>query len=134
MKGLLLDTNAFLRYALNDIPSQADKVTEVFVQLKKGEVEVTIPIVVFLEATYVLVKVYGYGRAVVKQQCEAFFAIPSLTIPDRYVIREAYATWVQHLGVSFSDAVLLHIAKLSGKELLTFDKKLQRLAQKSSTA
>ena len=128
MKEYLLDTNAFLRYVLNDIPKQADEVTEVFTHAKKGEVGVTVPIVVFLEATYVLQKVYGYARSVVKEQCGLFFAIPSLRIPDRYIIRDAYATWMEHPGVSFADAVLLHTARLGGKELLTFDRKLKRLA------
>ena len=128
MRQFLLDTNAFLRYILNDVLSQADEITQVFIQSKKGEARVTVPIVVFLEATYVLTKVYGYERSLVKQQCEMFFAIPSLDIPDRYVLLDAYATWTENLSVSFADCVLLHMARIGGKELLTFDKGLQRLS------
>lgn len=129
MKKFVLDTNAFLRYLLNDNLQQADEVERVFTLVKHSSAELTIPLVVFLEAAYVLTGVYGFTRTMIKERCEEFFAIPFLDIPDRYLLREAYSLWVEHRGVSLSDVVLLGMAKTSGKELFTFDKKLKRLAE-----
>jgi len=77
---------------------------------------------------YSLTKFYGYTRVVVKEKYETLLLAPYIDIPDRYVLQEAYATWVKNPSVSFADCVLLHTALLGGKELLTFDRKLKRLA------
>lgn len=130
MKLIVLDTNVFLRYILNDIPKQADEVEAVFTLVKRVQAKVTIPLVVFLEAAYVLTSVYGYTRVMIQKSCGAFFSIPGLDIPDRFILEEAYTLWVENRSVSLSDAVLLQMAKTSGKELFTFDRKLKRLAEK----
>lgn len=130
MKLFILDTNAFLRYILNDIAKQADEVEAVFTLVKRLQAQVTIPLEVFLEAAYVLTRVYGYTRVMIQKSCREFFSIPGLDIPDRFMLEKAYTLWVEHRGVSLSDTVLLQMAKTSGKELLTFDRKLKLLAEK----
>lgn len=133
MTKYLLDTNGLLRYFLKDIPVQSENIASVFRRTKSGEAELTIPLIVFFEVTYMLTKFYHLQRSVVKEQCEKLLGIPYIDIPDRLTLREAYGTWVEHLSVSFADAVLLHTAKTSGKELLTFDRKLKRLAHRKDT-
>lgn len=130
MKSFILDTNAFLRYILNDIPKQADEVEAVFILVKRSQANVTIPLEVFLEAAYVLTRVYGYTRVMIQKSCGEFFSISDLDIPDQLLLEKAYTLWVEYRGVSLSDAVLLQMAKTSGKELFTFDEKLKRLAEK----
>lgn len=130
MKRYILDTNAFLRYILNDIPSQADEVTRIFVQTQNGDAEVTIPLIVFVEASYVLITGYKYSREIVQDLCEKFLSIPSLDIPDRHILRSAYVVFVRTPSVSITDIVLLFMAVSEGKTLVTFDKKLQKLAER----
>lgn len=132
MKRYLLDTNAVLRYIINDVPDQSRVMIDVFRQVKAGACAVSIPLVVFFEATYALTGFYGYSRSVVKEYCEKFLAIPYLEIPEREILRLGYRTWVDRVGISFADAVLLHMAHTRGEELLTFDKKLATLTRKIS--
>ena len=129
MKKYLVDTSALLRYILKDIPSQSGVVAEVFRQAKNGQSELTMPLAVFFEATYVLTAVYKFGRQAVKTQCEKFLMIPYLDIPERAALRGGYEIWVTHASISFADAVLFHMAKLGEKELFTLDKKLKHLAE-----
>lgn len=133
MTRYLLDTNGLLRYFLKDVLRQSEEIAQVFRQVKIGEVELTIPIVVFFEATYMLTKFYGCTRSAVKEKCEKLLMAPYIDIPERYILREAYPTWKEHPSVSFADAVLLHTALIGGKKLLTFDKRLQRLAHRKNT-
>lgn len=130
MMTYLLDTSALLRYILKDTHSQSEAIAEVFRQAKNGQSELSLPLVVFFEATYVLTSVYKFGRQAVKTQCEKFLIIPYLDIPDREILRLGYETWVKHAPISFADAVLFHMAKAEKKELFTFDKKLKNLADK----
>lgn len=61
MKRYLLDTNALLRYLLNDNPGQADEIANILTLVKNGEAEATIPLVIFLETAYVLTTVRVYS-------------------------------------------------------------------------
>lgn len=133
MMRYLLATNGLLRYFLKDVPKQSEEIAQVFRQAKKEEAELTIPLIVFFEATYMLTKFYGFSRSVVKEQCEKLLMNPSMDIPERHVLRDAYPTWMENPSVSFADAVLLHMAKSGDKTLLTFDRKLKRLALRKNT-
>ena len=131
MKSYLLDTSAFLRYLLHDIPAQSDTIAQIFRRAKQGECRVTLPLVVFFEATYTLATYYKLKRDEIKDRCEAFLTTPYLDIPDRQALLLGYQTWVENRSLSFADAVLMQTAKLGDQELLTFDKKLAKLAKTS---
>jgi len=134
MKRYLLDTNALLRYILNDVQVQAKRVVKIFQEAENGTSTILIPSVVFFEATYVLTTIYRIRREEVKEQCEKLLLVPYLIIPDRVVIRVGYSTWVKQKALSFTDAVLLHTASAEGLELITFDKKLAREAKRIGLA
>ena len=131
MTRFLIDTNALLRYLLKDIPAQSEIVAKIFHQAKKSEVQITIPLIVFFEATYMLTRFYKISRSDVQEQCERLLMVMYLDIPDRQVLLLGYQTWVENRSISFADAVLMHMATLADQELLTFDKKLAKLAKTS---
>jgi len=127
MKRYLLDTNGLLRFILNDITSQSDQITALFDGAKDGKNEVTIPHIVFFEATYVLSAYYAFSRLEIKTQWDALLSITYLEIPDRVIVQKACVLWTTHKGISFADAILVLMAKENGMKLITFDKKLARL-------
>lgn len=128
MKQYLFDTNAFLRYVLHDNPHQSDEIATLFAQAKKHECDITLPLVVFFEATYVLVSFYQLSKKDVVAQLKRFLQISYIHIPDRIVLQKGYVLWSQQGSISFADAVLLEMAKFEGRELVTFDKKLKHLS------
>lgn len=130
MTKYLLDTNVLLRYFLKDIPSQSEEAARLFRQAKSREIELTIPLIVFFEATYLLTKFYTFDRDAVRDKCKQLIETPYIDIPDRYVLREAYMIWTREQAISLADAVLHCMAVYGGKKLFTFDQKLKRLAKK----
>lgn len=131
MTRFLLDTSAFLRFVLHDVPDQSNAMAEFFRRVKAGEYDVRIPLVVFFEATYALTALYGLSRKEVHACCEKLLRVPYVDIPERAVLREGFMTWVHETTLSFADSVLLHAARLDNRELVTFDKKLARAAKAS---
>lgn len=129
MKQYLFDTNAVLRFVLNDIPNQSKVIVDLVQQAKQGVVLIQIPTIVFFELTYALIGAYKLGRQDVWEQCTKLLLIPYLEIPDRQLLRSGYDIWVKEQGVSFADAIFSQIAEIEGYELVTFDKKLKKIIE-----
>lgn len=122
----LLDTNAVLRYLLNDIAPQAREVDKLFTLAKDSKCRVIVKSVVFVETVFVLTKSYGLNRAEVARQLSEFINIPYLEFEDRDLLSETLSKF-SAVTVSFVDLMLAVEAQKTGKTLITFDKKLQKL-------
>ena len=129
MKQYIADANIVLRNILNDIPKQADEVERYFLKAASGEIIMTIPVIVFVELVYVLYKQYRLGRTDIQTRLTVVAQMPHLDVENRHIILEALSTWAK-TTVSFIDCLLLSVANDTRKELLTFDKRLQRLSKK----
>lgn len=126
MKHYLADTNILLRFLLDDIPSQADIVEDFLCQAKIGKITITIPFLVFVELDFVLTKVYKFQKLQVIEKMKHIAEIGYLDIEKRDLILEVLNLY-ESSNLSFVDLLFYAEAKNTGKELLTFDKKLARL-------
>lgn len=129
MKQYLIDSNYILRYLLNDIPSQADTVERYFRQAKNGSVLISVPILAFVECVYILLNLYKLSKLEVVEMLMKFVNIPYLEIEQRNLITKAFLIY-KDISVSFVDTLFFIEAHESGRELLTFDKRLKKLAVK----
>jgi len=123
---VIFDTNAILRYVLQDHQAMADEVEQ---QLSY---EVCfIPVEVIAEIIYVLSKVYGLRRNIIAQTMIDIAGVKNITIAQYNVVFHAlrvYATTT----LDFVDCLLTGYAKEDKYTVFTFDKKLQKYLQKSS--
>lgn len=126
MKHYLADTNILLRYLLDDIPTQADIVEDFFRQAKIGKITITIPFLVFVELDFVLTKVYKFLKLQVIEKMKYIAEIGYLDIEKRNLILEVLYLY-ESSNLSFVDLLFYLEAKNTGKELLTFDRKLAGL-------
>lgn len=126
MTSYIVDANLILRYLLNDIPTQADITEAYFRQARKGKISLTIPTVVLNEVVYVLVKAYKLSRIQVVDKLIGILDMDYLDIEERIIIKETLKFYTKPF-ISFIDAYLFVKSQKTGKELLTFDKRLKRL-------
>ena len=117
---VLFDTNAVLRYILQDNLEMAEVVEQ-----QMANFYCCVPVEVIAEVVYVLSKVYKVERKIISQ------IITDITNTDR--IRIIDTNVVQHtLGVfassslDFVDCLLVGYAKEKQYSVFTFDKKLQK--------
>ncbi len=129
MRNYILDTNALLRYLTNDIPLQAQEVTELFAKVKRQEITVSIPAAVFLEAVFTLSKFYGEQKNEIGEQLFNIASNPILSIEKREIVIKALLLWKTE-EVSFVDCLVLAQVWFEEKTLFTFDKRLERLAKR----
>lgn len=124
MKSVVVDTNAFLRFLLNDIPGQADKVAWLFNQAKLRRLNIWVPQIVIFEVMFALEKYYKFPKGQVIDKMKTILSSSYLKIQDAPVFREALILF-EVKNVDFVDCFLLCSAQEKEAEFFTFDKKLQ---------
>lgn len=115
-----LDTNALLRWLLNDIPTQAKKVDT----LINGHNELRASDVVIIELIYVLERVHKFPRELIAQNIIHLIEHPKIFIREKF-FTTVLGTYMQFPKLSFVDCYAAYLAKEHGVHpLYTFDRKL----------
>lgn len=127
MKHFVVDTNAFLRLILNDIPNQADQVEKLIKQAKLGTVSLIVPQVIIFEIEFALSKYYQFSKEEIIDKLSSIISSPYLEIEDKEIFRKSVDLY-QTKNLSLVDCFLISKAELAGAELFTFDKNLKKLA------
>ena len=117
---LILDTNAILRYVLQDNQEMADSVEQ---QLLSDVCY--IPVEVVAEFVYVLLKVYNIERKVVAKTVMDITATENIKVTQNSVVRHALDVFASST-FDFVDCLLIGYAKEQQYAVFTFDKKLQK--------
>jgi len=120
---LLLDTNAILRYLLQDNQAMADSVEA---QLSNNVCY--IPVEVVAEIVYVLLKVYNVERKIIYQTLREFAKEDNIKIAQKSVVNHALKVFSSS-ALDFVDCLLVGYAKEKHYSVFTFDKKLQKHLQ-----
>lgn len=124
MTGFLIDTNCLLRYLLNDIPKQADIIERYLLQAKNGEITITIPLLIIGELIYALTKFYKYQKKETIERLNHILMLEYIEVEKKEILIKALQLYSSH-NISFVDSLFYVEAKIEGKELLTFDKRLK---------
>ncbi len=126
MKKIVVDTNFFLRFILDDLPEQK-KISEKFLkQAKANQVKLFVAQIVIFEIDFILEKYYHISKSDVIEKLKALVSTQFLEIESKEIFLSALTLYSSE-NVSFVDCFLLAKAKIEGRELFTFDQKLQKL-------
>lgn len=126
MKIFVVDTNAILRYLINDIPSQAEQTERLIKEALREQIKVVLPVVVVMELLFTLTKSYGWKKADICEKLLKLIASPLIEVEKREQLVEAI-NWYMKKNISFVDCLLISEAQVLGGEIFTFDKKLKKL-------
>jgi len=117
-----VDTNVLIRLVARDEPRQV-AAAEAFVA--RGA---WVSHVVLVEATWVLTSVYELGHAALATAIQMLLNHRDLILQDADVVSAALAQFRRRPAVSFSDCLVLEVARKAGHlPLGTFDRDLARL-------
>jgi len=116
-----IDTNVLVRLLLRDDPAQVQAADRWVV------VGAWVPVLAVAEAAWVLTSVYARSPAELSESVRMLLDHEHITLQDRDVIEAALVTYRGKPSVSFTDAILLELARRSGNlPLGTFDRSLGR--------
>ncbi len=126
MKSIVLDTNALLRFLLNDIPSQRKLTEQLLNKAKNNQIKLIIVQAVVFEIDFILRKYYLFEKEVVLKQLKPLISTKYLGLEDRDIFSKALTIYEER-NISFVDSFLLAKVKDLGGELFTFDQDLNKL-------
>lgn len=126
MESLILDTNVFLRFLLDDVPSQAKEATKVLIKAKSKRLKIFVPQIIIFEIFFALDKYYKFPKTEVIEKVGTLLATSYLDIEDRTVFQEALEVY-KSKNIDFIDCFLICKARKNNSSLFTFDKDLSKL-------
>ena len=129
MKSYFLDTNALLRFLLNDNIEQSNEVVELLDKAKAGTIKLFITQIVIFEISFILEKYYHFPKEKIIDGLGTLLASSYLEIQDRTVFQEAIEQF-ETKNIDFVDCFLICKAKEDDSTIFTFDKDLSILAAK----
>ena len=123
MRGIIVDTNVFLRFLLEDIPSHKKEAENLFRKAQKGRIEIIIPQIIVFEIEFILRKYYRFPVAEISSKIKSLLNAEYFQISERLLFLKSLEIY-QSKNISFVDSFLVSFAELEGFELFSFDKKL----------
>lgn len=124
-KVALLDTNAVLRYILNDIPKQHDKVKE---YIRSRPVAVRYEVIA--EAVFVLESFYKMPRGDIADVMNKFLSTKNVNSHYPTVLLAALTLYATKKKLDIIDCMLCAFNNINGWDVLTFDKDMNALLKK----
>lgn len=122
---LAFDTNYLIRHLVQDHPKQAKIVREVIDTEVEAGNPILIPDIVLCESLWVLRGNYGASRPDLVRTLRALEAEPIFTFEDPSRIKRAIDAF-ESGKADFADYLIVEISRVSGRQLLTFDRILKK--------
>jgi len=119
-----VDTNVILRYLLNDDPLLSTKAKKRLEELEEKQTGIE----VVAECVYVLAGVYQVPRKEISEIFASLFSWDSWKIFRKDVLIGAIKLYGTS-SIDFVDAYLVLLHRLTGMEILSFDKKVRQLTK-----
>ena|SRR3989344_331044 len=130
MKTFLIDTNAILRFLLNDVASQYRLVKIKINEAKKGKFVLVVPEIIFFESYFTLTSYYQYSKEKVLEALGSLISSAYFEIENRNILLKALKIY-KSTNLSLVDSYLAARSEMSDVEVFTFDKKLDKYAKNS---
>ena len=127
-KKVVIDTNALLRFLLNDIPEQKSKTQSLLLRAKKSKIKLIVPQAVVFELNYILEQYYKFDKDKIIASINSLISVNYLAIKDRNMLKSALSLFA-HANLSLVDCFLIMNAKFENAEIFSFDKNLKKYAR-----
>jgi predicted nucleic-acid-binding protein len=117
------DTNLFLRYLTDDVPSQADLVEALLRRAASGEVTLVTTGLVIAEIVWTLESFYHISKRDIQAKVLAILNTSGLNVADSDLVLQAIGTYAEK-NVDFIDAYnAAWMLKHNTSRIFTFDQK-----------
>ncbi|MDP3294300.1 MAG: type II toxin-antitoxin system VapC family toxin [Nevskia sp.] len=122
-----LDTNALVRWLVDDDPQQSDQVEALFRSVTARQERLFVPCTVLLELEWVLRSRYGFDKRAILQTINALLEVRELQIQSEAAVERALHAYRQ-APAEFADCLHAGLCSAEGHApMFTFDAKAARL-------
>lgn len=129
MLSVVADTNVFLRFLTNDIPSQAKSIEKRFQDAQEGKLQLVILPITVVEILFQLENWYKFSKQEAIEKLILLFSPSWLELEDKEAVFEALALYKES-NIDFVDILTFSMAKNRNSKILSFDKDYDKLIPK----
>ena len=131
MRDVILDTNIFVRFFVQDIEDQFQKARNIFTRIEKGELLGFVSVLVINEIIWILDSYYEIERKVYIPLLLNILALKNIKILEigKEVIMKVLER-MEKQKVDFTDIYLFQVA--GSREIFSFDKDFIKLGRKNA--
>jgi predicted nucleic-acid-binding protein len=126
MKRIVVDTNAWLRFFLNDIPEQKNSVVTLLRQAKESEIILLVPQIVIFELHFILDTYYHHSKSEIISVLKPLVSSEYIELESKEAFVATFSFYSSASSLSFVDCFLLAKSQLENAELFTFNKQLKK--------
>lgn len=129
MFSVVADTNVFLRFLTNDIPSHAQSIEKRFKEAQEGKLRLFVFPITVVEILFQLENWYKFSRQKAVEKLILLFSPSWIEVEDKDSVFEAFALFKES-KIDFVDILTFSMAKKRNAQILSFDKDYDKLIPK----
>ena len=130
MKEVLLDSNIFIRFLIQDVPSHFEQAKEVFEGIEAGKVKGFISLLVINEVIWILENFYELKRDIYIPKLLTLLSLRNMKIMEAK--KDVILTILQEMpkhNFDFTDVYLFEVKEK--RSIVSFDKDFQRIMKRN---
>jgi len=122
---VVIDTNALISFVTDRNPEQQVKIAELFEKAANLRYLVLCPQNVLTEFVYVLERVYGVSKSLIKTMLISFIEMPGIEVVHEIDLKILFSLWPKKMS-DYGDAIVASVCKARvGSAIVTFDRKFK---------
>ncbi len=125
-----IDANVFLRFLVTNKEKPPKGLLDFFSKLQKGKSEVFCLDLVFFQAIFVLKSFYQVEKGEIINKMLELLSFDGLYTKDKRVIERTLEMWKDYSGDIIDCYIAANMEKSGEKEIVSYDKKIERLGIK----
>jgi predicted nucleic-acid-binding protein len=122
-----IDSNVFLRFLTTDKEKMPKSLLNFFSKLENGETKVFCLDLVFFQVIFVLKSLYKVEKEEIINKMLNLLSFDGLYMKDKRVIERTLEMWRNHPGDIIDCYIAANMEKSGEKEIVSYDKKIEKL-------
>lgn len=132
MKQLIcIDTNILIRFLFADHPQLSPKAKQIFLSAQTGKTKIYLDEVIIAETVWLLTSFYKQKKEEIASQLLELVSQPWIINPRKKIILECLSMFSAK-NLAYIDCWVYCVSKEISGKLETFDKKLEKLSEKTT--
>jgi len=123
----LIDTNIIIQYLIERKGSQSEGLSEFFIKMENGMIEVECLDIIFFQVIFVLKSFYKVNRIEIINNMKKILSLKGFHMRNKRIIERCLDLWGLHSGDIIDCYLVANMELIGEKELFSYDKAFRQL-------
>lgn len=125
-----IDKNVILRFLVDKKEDQQEGLKSLFLKMEKGEIKVECFEMIFFQVIFVLKSFYKVEKENIIENMKKVLLLKGFHMKNKRIVERTLELWNSHSDDVIDCYIVAHMEYYGGKELFSYDKKIEKLGIK----